>query len=220
MTIDGVATIGLIGAGNIGSQVARAPVAAGYDVVLSNSRRPETLADLIGELGPRARAATAEEAAAAGDLVVVAVPLAAVPRVPVGPLAGKTVIDTNNYYPQRDGQVAELDAQTLTSSELLQRHLPEAHVVKGFNHIHAGQITTDGRPTGTPGRRALAIAGDDAVAKAQVTQLFDEIGFDAVDVGTLSESWRIQPDTPGYGPQLDAEQLTAALTAATRPEPR
>lgn len=220
MTINDVSTIGLIGAGNIGSQVARAATAAGYDVVLSNSRGPETLADLITELGPRARAATAEEAAAAGDLVVVTVPLKALPQVPVAPLAGKTVIDTNNYYPQRDGQIAELDAETLTSSELLQRHIPESRVVKGFNHIYASQITTDGTPTGSPGRRALVIAGDDAVAKAQVTQLLDEIGFDAVDAGPLAESWRIQPDTPGYGPQLDAEGLAAALASATRPVPR
>ena len=220
MTIEGVRTVGFIGAGNIGSQVARAAIAAGYDVVLSNSRGPETLADLVAELGPQARAATAEDAAQAGDLVVVTVPLLAVPQVPVQPLAGKTVIDTNNYYPQRDGQVAELDAETLTSSELLQRHLPDSHVVKGFNHIYARQITTDGTPAGSAERRALVIAGDDAVAKAQVTQLLDEIGFDTVDAGPLSESWRIQPDTPGYGPQLDAEELTAALAAAVRPGPR
>lgn len=220
MTLDGVSTIGLIGAGNIGSQVARAVIEAGYDVVISNSRGPETLADLVAELGPRARAATAQEAARGGDLVVVSVPLKAVQQVPVEPLAGKTVIDTNNYYPQRDGQVAELDAQELTSSELLQRHLPTSHVVKGFNHIYARQITTDATPSGTSGRRALVIAGDDAVAKAQVTELVDEIGFDAVDLGPLSESWRIQPDTPGYGPQLDAEKMAAALASATRPDPR
>src|SRR5829696_1731583 len=101
MTIDGVRTIGLIGAGNIGSQVARAAIVSGYDVVISNSRGPETLADLVTELGPRARAGTSEEAAAAGDLVVVAVPLRAIGDVPAEPLVGKTVIDTNNYYPRR-----------------------------------------------------------------------------------------------------------------------
>lgn len=220
MAIDGISTIGLIGAGNIGSQVAGAVIAAGYDVVIANSRGPETLADLVAELGPRARAATAEEAGRAGDLVVVAVPLRAVSQVPVAPLAGKTVIDANNYYARRDGHVAELDAQELTSSELLQRHLPESRVVKGFNHIQAHQITLDGTPPGTAERRALAIAGDDAVAKAHVTRLFDEIGFDTVDIGPLAESWRIQPDTPGYGPRLDAEEMTAALASATRPSPR
>ena len=116
-------TIGLIGAGNIGSTVAHLAVGAGYDVVLSNSRGPETLADLVDELGPRARAATAEEAARAGDLVVVTVPLKNVRDVPVEPLRGKVVIDTCNYYPQRDGQVAELDAESTTTSELVQSHL-------------------------------------------------------------------------------------------------
>jgi 8-hydroxy-5-deazaflavin:NADPH oxidoreductase len=220
MSIDGVRTIGFIGAGNIGTNVARAAIGAGYDVVLGNSRGPETLTDVVTQLGPQARAATAEEAAAEGDLVVVAVPTRAVGDVPVVPLAGKTVVDANNYYPRRDGQIAELDAQTLTSSELLQRHLPEAHVVKAFNHIMAGQITADGSPTGSANRRALAIAGDDPVAKAQVALFLNEIGFDVVDVGPLAESWRIQPDTPGYGLRLNAEEMTAALAAAVRPTPR
>ena len=146
MTIDGIHTIGLIGAGKIGGQVARAVIDAGYDVVISNSRGPETLADLVAELGPQARAATAAEAAEAGDLVVVSVPVKAVPDVPVAPLAGKTVVDTTNYYPQRDGQIADLDSQAVTSSELLQRHLPESHVVKAFNHITGHQITADATP--------------------------------------------------------------------------
>ena len=124
MTIDGVRTIGLIGAGNIGSQVARAAIVSGYDVVISNSRGPETLADLVTELGPRARAGTSEEAAAAGDLVVVAVPLKAIGDVPAEPLVGKTVIDTNNYYPRRDGNIAALDEDSVTSSELLQPGCP------------------------------------------------------------------------------------------------
>jgi predicted dinucleotide-binding enzyme len=214
MTIDGVATIGLIGAGHIGSQVARAAIASGYDVVISNSRGPETLAELASELGPRARAGTAEEAAAAGDLVVIAIPVKAIGNVPVEPLVGKAVIDTNNYYSQRDGNIAALDDHSLTSSELLQTKLPGAHVVKAFNHIYARQITSDATPPGTRNRRALAVAGDDLVAKAQVAELIDEYGFDVVDVGPLAESWRIQPGAPGYGPRLNAEELTAALTAA------
>src|SRR4051812_561229 len=126
MTIERVATIGLIGAGHIGSQVARAAIASGYDVVISNSRGPETLAELASELGPRARAGTAEEAAAAGDLVVIAIPVKAIGDVPVEPLVGKAVIDTNNYYSQRDGNIAALDDHSLTSSELLQTKLPGA----------------------------------------------------------------------------------------------
>jgi predicted dinucleotide-binding enzyme len=214
MTIDGIKTIGLIGAGNIGSQIARAAIASGYDVVISNSRGPETLTDLVSELGPQARAGTVEEAAASGDLVVIAIPLRAIGNLPSESLVGKAVVDANNYYPRRDGNIAALDDDTLTSSELLQSRLPGAHVVKAFNHIYARQITSDGTPPGTRNRRALAIAGNDAAAKAQVAELIDGFGFDVVDVGRLAESWRIQPGTPGYVQQMNAEELTAALAAA------
>jgi predicted dinucleotide-binding enzyme len=210
-------TIGLIGAGHIGSQVARLAVANGYDVVLSNSRGPETLAGLIAELGPRARAATALEAANAGDIVVVTVPLKAYRSVPVEPLAGKIVIDTNNYYPSRDGHIRELDEEKTTTSELLQAHLSKSKVVKAFNHIYAAELTTHGQPKGTPDRRALVIAGNDADAKAAVSNILDQFGFDTVDAGPLSESWRIQRDTPGYGPRRNAEQLKKDLAAAKRP---
>ncbi len=210
-------TIGFIGAGHIGSQVARLAIANGYDVVLSNSRGPDTLRDLVAGLGPHARAATASDAAAAGDLIVVSIPLKNYRDVPVEPLAGKVVIDTNNYYPQRDGQIAALDDGTATSSGLLQEHLAGAHVVKTFNHIYAADLTTDGSPTGTANRRALAIAGDDTAAKQTVTQLLDEFGFDTVDAGPLAESWRIEPGTPGYGPRQNAAEFAANLAAATRP---
>ena len=131
-----MATLGLIGGGNIGGTLARLAVDAGLDVVLSNSRSPQTLSDLVGELGPRARAATPAQAAAAGDWVVVTIPVGAIETLPQEPLAGKTVIDTGNYYAPRDGTIPELEAQELTDSELLQRHLAEAHVVKAFNNIH------------------------------------------------------------------------------------
>lgn len=209
-------TIGLIGAGEIGSQLARMAVKNGYDVVISNSRGPDTLATLVAELGPHARAATPAEAGAAGDIVVVTVPLKNYRQVPVEPLAGKVVIDTNNYYPQRDGHFPELDNESTTTAELLQAHLPTSKVVKGFNHIYASQITTDGTPAGTTNRRALVIAGDDAQAKQVVTQLLDQFGFDAVDAGPLAEGWRIQRDTPGYGPRRNAEQLRKDLAAAKR----
>ncbi len=211
-----MATIGLIGAGNIGSQLARLAVAHGYDVVISNSRGPETLTTLVAELGPRARAATVGEAAKAGDIVVVTIPLKHYRTVPAEPLAGKVVIDTNNYYPQRDGQIPELDNESTTTSELLQAHLPASKVVKAFNHIYAAQLTTDGRPAGTKDRRALAIAGNDPGAKAAVTRLLDEFGFDVVDAGPLKEGWRIQRDTPGYGPRRTAEQLRTDLAKAKR----
>ena len=211
-----MATIGLIGAGHIGSQVARLAIANGYDVVISNSRGPESLSALVAELGPRARAASVLDAAKAGDIVVVTVPLKNYRAAPVEPLAGKIVIDTNNYYPQRDGHIPELDDESTTSSELLQAHLPASKVVKAFNHIQAAHLTTHGQATGTPNRRALVIAGDDAAAKATVTRLLDRFGFDTVDAGPLKESWRIQPDTPGYGPRRTAEQLRGDLAAAKR----
>src|SRR5690349_10569426 len=139
-------TWGFIGSGNIGSTVARLAIAAGHDVVLSNSRGPETLTDLVAELGPHARGATAAEAAAAGDIVVVTIPLKAYRQVPVEPLQGTVVIDTNNYYPQRDGQIAELDDGSTTSSELLQAHLPDSGVVKLFNNIYFGHLGSLQRP--------------------------------------------------------------------------
>src|SRR5579859_3720911 len=171
-------TIGLIGAGHIGSQVARLGVARGYNVVLSNSRGPESLADLVKELGPKARAATPVDAAKEGEVVVVTIPLKSIRNVPVEPLAGKIVIDTNNYYPQRDGQIPELDDESTTTAELLQAWLPKSKVVKAFNHIYAAELTTHGQPAGTPNRRALVIAGDDAEAKAIVTKMLDQFGFD------------------------------------------
>jgi 8-hydroxy-5-deazaflavin:NADPH oxidoreductase len=209
-------TIGLIGAGHIGSQIARLAVAHGYSVVISNSRGPETLAALVAELGPNARAATPAEAGQAGDIVVVTVPLKNYRQVPVAPLAGKVVIDTNNYYPQRDGHIPELDNESTTTSELLQAHLPASKVVKAFNHIYAAQLTTDGLPAGTKTRRALVIAGDDAGAKATVAGLLDQFGFDTVDAGPLKEGWRIQRDTPGYGPRRTADELRKDLAAAKR----
>jgi 8-hydroxy-5-deazaflavin:NADPH oxidoreductase len=209
-------TIGFIGAGNIGQAVARLALDHGYDVVLSNSRGPETLADLVAGLGAHAEADTAEGAARRGDMVVVTIPLKAYRDVPVEPLTGKVVIDTNNYYPQRDGQIAELDDASTTSASLLQAHLPSSHVVKAFNHIMSSHLTEHAQPAGSEGRRALAIAGDDPDAKATVAGLIDELGFDTVDVGPLAESWRIEPDTPGYGPRLDAAGMREALAAAHR----
>ena len=209
-------TIGLIGAGHIGSQIARLAVAHGHTVVISNSRGPESLATLVAELRPNARAATAMDAAKAGDIVVVTLPLKNYRQVPVEPLAGKIVIDTNNYYPQRDGHIPELDNESTTTAELLQAHLPTSKAVKAFNHIYAAQLTTDGQPPGSKNRRALVIAGDDAGAKATVTDLLDQFGFDTVDAGPLKEGWRIQRDTPGYGPRRTAEELRRDLAVAKR----
>ncbi|MGK3948739.1 NADPH-dependent F420 reductase [Microbacterium sp. K2] len=209
-------TLGIIGAGHIGSQVARVAVANGYDVVIANSRGPETLAGLVAELGDRASAATAADAAAAGDVVVVTVPLGKIDQLPVEQLAGKIVLDTNNYYFERDGHIDALDRGETTTSELLQEQLPTSRIAKAFNHIFAADITTDGSPAGTPDRRALATAGDDAEAVAFVTRFYDEAGFDTVNVGPLSESWRVERDRPAYVVRQNADELKANLAIANR----
>jgi len=226
-----VTTIGLIGSGNIGSTLAQLAVDAGHDVVLSNSRGPETLADLVDRLGPRARAATAAEAAAAGDIVVVTILLRAYRDVPVEPLRGKVVIDTNNYYPERDGHIAELDDESTTVSELLQAHLPESRVVKAFNNIYVSHLASLQRPAGHSERSVLPVAGDDEAAKRTVAEFLDSIGYDAYDVGPLSEGWRYQRDTAAYvqpyavpgseyptwpGRQVTSEMLREKLDAAVR----
>ncbi len=221
-------TLGLIGSGNIGGSVARLAVRAGYDVVLSNSRGPETLADLVAELGSNARAATSTEAAAAGDLVLVTIPLKAYRQVPVEPLAGKVVLDTNNYYPERDGQFPELDEKQTTTSALLQAHLLQSQVVKVFNNIFFKNLLSMARPTGDADRNTLIIAGDDDAAKQTATQFLDHVGYDAYDSGPLAASWRFERDQPAYAtayapdgdfdhPQVrSAAQLRVLLDQAVR----
>ena len=188
----------------------------GYDVVISNSRGPETLRELVTELGPKARAATPAEAAAAGDFAVVTVPLRNYRDIPVEPLAGKVVIDTNNYYWERDGRIPALDNGEATTSGLLQEHLPESKVAKGFNHIMAKDITTDGSPAGTPDRRALATASDYPDAAELVTRLYDEFGFDTVNIGLLDDSWRVERDRPAYVIRQNEAELKENLSKASR----
>jgi predicted dinucleotide-binding enzyme len=209
-------TVGIIGAGHIGSALAKGFATNGYDVVIANSRGPETLTDLIASIGDNARAATAQDAAEAGDFVVVTVPLKAIAEVPVAPLAGKTVLDTNNYYFERDGRITELDEKKTTTSQMLQDHLPQSHVVKAFNHIMAADILTDGSPAGRENRRALATSSDSDEAVALVTRVYDEFGFDTVNVGPLSESWRVERDQPAYVVRQNADELTQNLARAER----
>ena len=221
-------TIGFIGSGNIGSTVARLAVDAGHDVVMSNSRGPETLVDLVDELGDHARAATAAEAASAGDLVVVTVPLKAIDSLPADELSGKVVLDTCNYYPDRDGRIDALEDETTTTSEMVQTALPGARVVKVFNNIFFKHLATLGRPAGDDSRTSLPIAGDDEDAKRQVTELLDSLGYDAYDVGALAEGWRYQRDLPAYAGlyagsedwstarSTDAATLRAKLAEAKR----
>jgi len=192
-------TLGLIGSGHIGGTLARLAVDAGHDVVLSNSRGPETLQDLVAELGPHARAGTTEEAAQAGDLVVVTIPLKNTDRLPADVLRGKIVIDTSNYYPQRDGQIAALDGQSTTTSGLVQSRLPGSRVVKAFNNINYLHLGSLQRATGSPERTSLPIAGDDEGAKSAVASFIDSLGYDAYDAGSLADSWRCDVGTPAYG---------------------
>ncbi|MGK6325199.1 NADPH-dependent F420 reductase [Sphingomonas sp. DT-51] len=200
-------TIGIIGAGEVGSHIARAAIASGYSIVLANSRGPETLTTLVGDLGPAVRAATAAEAAAAGDFVVVAVPLKLVNDMPVHALAGKVVIDTNNYMPWRDGNYPIVDSGEKTEHELRQAQLTASKVVKAFTHIQAPRILTWGRPAGSPDRLALAASSDFPEAVEIVARLYDQFGFDIVDSSPLSESWRTRPGQPAW-----------KQSAQTRPE--
>jgi predicted dinucleotide-binding enzyme len=217
MTTTPIEILGIVGAGNVGAQIARRAITVGLDVVIANSRGPETLEELITELSPGAGAATVVDAARAGDAVVVAIPINGYRDLPADAFTGKVVIDTGNYYPEFFGPVEELEQQPApTTSELLQQCLPGARVVKACNNLGAADVTTDGLPAGTPGRRALAVAGDDADAKAVVTELLDRFGFDVVDAGPLSEGWRYERDQPAYGVRHDLAGMTAALAAAVR----
>lgn len=190
--------VGIIGAGQIGSQIARAAIANGYDVVISNSRGPETLKDLVDELGPSASAATAAGAAASGEFAVVAVPLKVINDMPAQELAGKIVLDTNNYMAWRDGHIPVIDSGETTVHELRQAHLPLSKVIKAFSHIQAPRITAAGRAAGAPDRIALSASSDFPEAVELVTRIYDQFGFDTADNSPLSESWRSGPGQPAW----------------------
>lgn len=215
-------TIGIIGAGEVGGQLARAVIAHGHEVVLANSRGPETLRDLVGALGSSARAATASETAEAGGFVIVAAPLRLVNTLPVDELAGKIVLDTNNYMPWRDGRFPAVDTGEKTVHELRQEHLPTSMVAKAFSHIQAPRLLGSARPAGTPGRHALSVSSDHPEAVELVTRLYDELGFDTVDNSPLSESWRSGPGQPVWFAHAHQtrEELAANLARARRiPDP-
>jgi 8-hydroxy-5-deazaflavin:NADPH oxidoreductase len=211
-----VTLIGFIGTGHIGAQVARAVSRAGYDVVLSNTHDPGSLAPLAAELGDRASAATVDKAAADADAVLVAVPIAAFDSLPVAPLAGKVVMVTSNYNRDREGAVPALDSGETTVPGLLQAHLAGARVVRAFSHISSGEVTSAGRPAGTPHRRALAIAGDDEEAKRVVAAIYDAVGFDTLDLGGLDEAWRVDRGQPAFIAHQDLAQLKANVDRADR----
>jgi len=191
-------TVAFVGAGHLGSTIARLAVAAGLSVVLSNSRGPQSLVDLVNDLGDSATAATVDEAAAASDYVVLAIPYGAYQSIPVDPFEGKVVIDSNNYFPDRDGTFDELLTGKVTSTELIQRHLAGARIAKAFNTIYAPHLSNLARPADAPDRSALAVASDDETAKTMTIGLLNVLGWDAVDGGTLADSWRLQPGSPAF----------------------
>lgn len=206
--------IGIIGAGNIGGTLTRRLSALGHQVSVANSRGPETLADLAAETG--ATATTAEDAVNGAELVIVTIPEKNVPELPAGLLdrtaPGAPIVDTGNYYPERDGRIDAIE-EGLPESRWVEQQLGRS-VIKAFNNIQAQHLLELGRPEGADGRVALPVAGDDADAKQTVMQLVDELGFDAVDAGGLDESWRQQPGTPGYIADLEADALRQAIADA------
>jgi len=220
-------TIGIIGAGLVGKAVANLAIKAGYNVVLANSRDPETLSAFAKELGPLVRAASVEETIAASDIVTLSVPIAASEQLPAGKFSGKVVIDQTNYYPAF-GNIDVLDNAEVTSSELIQQRLPGAKVVKGLHNLSWLHMKADATPQGSVNRTTLPIAGDDADAKQAVTEFFDKIGFDAIDAGSLADSWRIEPSTPiyfwAYAPTVDLQatgpDAEAAYTQPGKPVSR
>jgi len=203
-------TIGFIGSGRIGGALAQLAVAAGHDIVLSNSRGPESLREMVARLGSRARAGTITEAAAAGDLVVVTIPIRAYRQVPVEPLRGRVVIDTLNYDPERQGAVPEIEVGDVPAPLLLQAHLGDAYVVKAFSTVFFRHLPELARPVGAADRSAVPIAGDSAAAKAAVATLIDSLGFDAYDVGPLAESRRFAPGTPAQLAYLNPDGMFGA----------
>jgi predicted dinucleotide-binding enzyme len=227
-----VTTIGILGTGQAGSTLARAAIAAGYDVVLANTRRPEALRGLVAELGPRARAATAADAASAAHFAITAFRYLPGDRLPVAELAGKVVIDTNNYMPWRDGILAEVASGAKTVHELRQEQLPGSMVVKAFTHVqfHARfeqRVPSDAlpalirlaRPAGAPDRKALVVSSDFPEAVELVSRFYDDLGFDAVDNSPLSASWQSAPGTPMWRHSVDGqsrEELIRNLRRASR----
>ncbi|MGX9923548.1 NADPH-dependent F420 reductase [Streptomyces sp. NPDC002248] len=212
--------IGIVGAGHIGGNLTRRLTALGHDVSVANSRGPQTLSELAEETG--ATAVPVAEAAHGADIVVVTIPVKNIPDLPAGLLddatEGFVLIDTGNYYPQRDGRIAGIEDEGLTESRWTERQLGHP-VVKVFNATYAQDLLDKPRPAGAADRIALPLTGDDEEAKKTVTSLLDELGFDTVDAGGLDESWRQQPGTPVYGLAAGADEVVAALAAATPERP-
>lgn len=209
--------IGVIGSGKIGSTAARLLAGAGHQVAIANSRGPETLDDLVEDIGENATAATLEEAASFGEAALVAIPFGAYRDLPADALGGRVVIDAMNYYPNRDGSYAELDDGSTTSSEMLAAHAPQAKVVKAFNTMNWQVLRERGKPGGGGDRLAIFVAGDDADAKSAVAGLIADIGFVPVDTGDLAEGGRRQqPGSPIYNQPVTESEARGVLAGMER----
>ena len=203
--------IGIVGSGKVGGTLTRRFREIGHDVSVANRRGPDSLRPLAEETG--ATAGTVAQVAEKSEVIVLAVPTRAVPELPAAAFDGKIVVDANNYYPERDGEIEPIVDRAVSSSRWVADHFPGARVVKAFNNIMAGHLGRRGKPQGEPGRIALPVAGDDNAAKEVVDELVEELGFDPVDAGNLDRSWRQQPGTPVYLADLDRTELRRTLTA-------
>lgn len=204
--------VGIIGSGKIGGTLTRRLSALGYEVTVANSRGPQSLTEFAEQTG--AKAGTVQTAAEDADVVIIAVPLRAITDLPTSAFRGKLVVDANNYYAQRDGEIPEIIQGDISSARWVAEHLPGTRVVKAFNNIYAQHLAEYGRPAGATSRIALPVAADDGTAKRTVMSIVDDLGFDPVDGGTLDQSWRQQPNTPVYATDRDARGVREGLANA------